>query len=96
MAVEVPTEPARRLTLTPVVLNQARNTFFLAAGADKRAIIAALRAEPESGASQYPAARIRPAGSIVWLLDRVAAGGSIEIWQKLTVHAPRLNTEEDS
>jgi len=74
MAVEVPTEPPRRLTLTPVVLNQARNTFFLAAGADKRAIIAALRAEPESGASQYPAARIRPAGSILRLLDRVAAG----------------------
>jgi len=72
MAVEAPAKPPTRLTLTPVVLNQARNTFFLVAGRDKREIMAALRNEPESGVSQYPAARIRPAGSVLWFLDQAA------------------------
>jgi 6-phosphogluconolactonase len=71
-AVEVPAKPPRRLTLTPVVLNQGRNTFFLVAGADKRAILDAIRKEPNSIASQYPAARIRPSGGTLWLLDHAA------------------------
>jgi 6-phosphogluconolactonase/glucosamine-6-phosphate isomerase/deaminase len=62
------------LTLTPVVLNRGRNTFFLVAGKDKREIIAALRNEPDSKPIQYPAARIRLAGPVVWLLDQAAAG----------------------
>ena len=74
MAVEAPAKPPLRLTLTPVVLNQAQNTFFLVAGADKREIVAALKAEPESGVSQYPAARIRPAGGVLWFLDKAAVG----------------------
>lgn len=74
MAVEAPAKPARRLTMTPVVLNEARNTFFLVAGADKRRILAALRSEPESKASQYPAALIRPAGRTLWFLDQAAGG----------------------
>jgi 6-phosphogluconolactonase len=74
MAVEAPAKPPRRLTLTPVVLNQARNTFFLVAGRDKREIIAALRSEPDSGASRYPAGRIRPVGPVLWFLDPAAQG----------------------
>jgi len=74
MAIEAPAKPARRLTFTPVVLNQGRNTFFLVGGADKREILAALRAEPDSKASQYPAARIRPGGRTLWLLDQAAGG----------------------
>lgn len=74
MAVEAPAKPPRRLTLTPVVLNQARNTFFLVAGSGKREIIAALKAEREPGTSQYPAARIRPSGPVIWFLDQAAAG----------------------
>jgi len=74
MAVEAPAKPVRRLTMTPVVLNEARNTFFLVAGADKRQILAALRSEPESKASQYPAALIRPAGRTLWFLDQAAGG----------------------
>ena len=74
MAVEAPAKPSRRLTLTPVVLNQARNTFFLVAGADKREIIRALQAEPDSGGSQYPAGRVRPGGPVLWFLDRAAMG----------------------
>jgi 6-phosphogluconolactonase len=73
VAVEAPAKPSRRLTLTPVVLNQARNTFFLVCGADKREIVAALRDEPAKGPSQYPAGNIRPAGRVLWFLDTAAA-----------------------
>jgi 6-phosphogluconolactonase len=72
-AVNVPAEPPQRLTLTPVVLNQGRNTFFLVAGENKREILAALRNEPEAEPSEYPAGRIRPTGSGVWYLDQAAA-----------------------
>jgi len=74
LPVEAPAKPPIRLTLTPVVLNEARNAFFLVAGTDKREILAALRNEPESKASQYPAARIRPVGRTLWLLDQAAGG----------------------
>jgi len=73
-AVEVAAKPPRRITMTPVVANQARHTFFLVAGKDKREIVAALRAEPETKQSQYPAARIQPAGGVQWFLDQAAAG----------------------
>ena len=72
-AVKVPAEPPQRLTLTPVVLNQGRNTFFLVAGENKREILAALRNEPEGEPSKYPAGRIRPAGRVIWYLDQAAA-----------------------
>jgi len=71
-AVEVAAKPPRRLTLTPVVLNSGRNTLFLVSGSAKRSIMAALRKEPDSKPSQYPAGRIRPAGNVLWLLDSSA------------------------
>jgi 6-phosphogluconolactonase len=73
-AVEVPAKPPQRLTLTPVVLNQALKTLFLVAGKDKREIISALRSEPGSKSSQYPAGRIGLPGRVLWLLDEAAAG----------------------
>jgi 6-phosphogluconolactonase len=73
-AVEAPAKPPQRLTLTPVVLNQARNTFFLVCGADKHEIIVALRSEPESKLSRYPASMIRPEGRVLWFLDKAAEG----------------------
>jgi 6-phosphogluconolactonase len=73
-AVEAPIRPSQRLTLTPVVLNQGRNTFFLVSGADKREVIAALRSEPASKPSRYPAGRIQPAGRVLWFLDEAAGG----------------------
>jgi 6-phosphogluconolactonase len=76
MAVRVPAEPPERLTLTPVVLNQGRNTFFLVTGESKRTIISAIRNEPDSQQSQYPAARIQPADGSVWFLDQAAGGSS--------------------
>jgi 6-phosphogluconolactonase len=74
LAVEAPVTPPQRLTLTPVVLNRGRNTFFLVSGEEKRQILAALRAEPDGKPSQYPAARLSPEGPVVWFLDRAAAG----------------------
>jgi 6-phosphogluconolactonase len=72
-AVEALVEPVQRLTLTPVVLNRGRSTLFLVSGEDKREIISALRLEPESEPSQYPAGRIRPSGRVIWFLDQAAA-----------------------
>jgi 6-phosphogluconolactonase len=72
--VVAPAEPPLRVTLTPVVLNQGRNTFFLVAGEGKRSILSAIRNEPGSKPSQYPAARIHPAREPLWFLDQAAAG----------------------
>jgi 6-phosphogluconolactonase len=72
--VQAPAKPPQRLTLTPVVLNRGRHTFFLVAGANKHEIVAALRAEPDGKPSQYPAGQIRPEGRSVWFLDRLAEG----------------------
>jgi len=74
MAVEAPAQPPQRLTLTPAVLNRGRNTFFLVAGANKREIVAALRAEPEERPSEYPAGIIKPEGRALWFLDKAAVG----------------------
>ncbi len=74
MSVVAPATPPHRITFTPVVLNQSRNTYFLAAGKDKRAILDAIRAEPGDKLSDYPAARIRPVdGRVLWFLDSAAA-----------------------
>jgi len=73
LPVTVPATPPHRLTLTYPVINQARNTYFLVAGESKREILKAIAAEPDAGVSRYPAARVRPAGPLVWMLDRAAA-----------------------
>jgi 6-phosphogluconolactonase len=72
VSVRVPAEPPQRLTLTYPILNRSRNIFFLAEGAKKREIIAEIRREPETAESRYPAARIRPAGRLIWFLDEAA------------------------
>jgi 6-phosphogluconolactonase len=74
LSVEAPVTPPKRLTLTPVVLNQGRNTFFLVSGSGKQQIIAAIRSEPDGQPSQYPAGRIQPTGPVLWFLDHAAAG----------------------
>ena len=73
-AVRVAAQPPQRITLTPVVLNRGRNTFFLVAGEGKRAILSAIRDESDSKPSQYPAGRIHPATEPIWFLDQAAAG----------------------
>jgi len=71
-AVQAPAKPSTRLTLTPAVLDRGTNTFFLVAGIDKREILSALRRETDTGPSQYPAARIRPSGRVLWFVDKAA------------------------
>jgi 6-phosphogluconolactonase len=74
MAVQVAAKPPNRLTFTLPVLNRSRNIYFLAAGKDKREILGALRSEPDSRPSQYPAGRVRPVdGRALWFLDQAAA-----------------------
>jgi 6-phosphogluconolactonase len=73
--VQVAAVPPNRLTFTLPVLNSSRNTYFLVAGENKRTILAALRAEPDSRPSAYPAGRIRPtSGRVLWFLDQAATG----------------------
>jgi 6-phosphogluconolactonase len=73
--VQVAAVPPNRLTFTLPVLNSSRNTYFLVSGENKRQILAALRAEPDSRPSAYPAGRIRPSdGRVLWFLDQAAAG----------------------
>jgi 6-phosphogluconolactonase len=69
-AVEVAAKPPQRVTMTLVVANQARHTFFLVAGKDKREIVAALKNDLDGQTSRYPAARIRPPGGVRWFFDQ--------------------------
>jgi 6-phosphogluconolactonase len=58
-----------RITLTYPVLESSRRTAFLIAGAEKRDILARLRA----GADDLPAARLRPEGGLRLFVDAAAA-----------------------
>lgn len=65
--------PANRVTLTPLVFNQARRIVFMATGEKKATTLAEVlsdRYNPEL----YPAQRIDPkAGELIWLVDESAA-----------------------
>jgi 6-phosphogluconolactonase len=75
LPVQVAAVPPNRLTFTLPVLDASRSTYFLVAGENKRPILAALRAEPDSRPSAYPAGRIRPTkGRVLWFLDQAASG----------------------
>ena len=65
--------PAQRLTLTPLVFNDAAHILFLVTGEKKaQAVTAVLHAPPNP--EQWPAQRIQPAhGQTTWLLDQPAA-----------------------
>jgi len=62
-------EPTR-ITLTYPVLESCRHAAFLVAGADKRDILARVRA----GAAELPAAHFHPTGELHWFTDQAAAG----------------------
>ncbi len=68
-------EPAQRLTLTLPALNAARQVMFLVTGAAKAAVVTDILRDPDSAAARYPAARVRPTGRLLWLLDEAAAKG---------------------
>jgi 6-phosphogluconolactonase len=59
-----------RVTLTPLLINQARMVVFLVSGAAKAAVLRDIR----EGTADMPARLIRPArGELRWLVDREAA-----------------------
>jgi 6-phosphogluconolactonase len=65
---QAPVEPRRRLTLTLPVLNASRRVLFLVTGSEKaEAVRRALRTQ------EVPGSLVRPAGSLIFLLDEAAA-----------------------
>lgn len=65
--------PAARVTLTPLVFNDARLLLFLVAGADKAAAVSAVLQGPRDPIN-LPAQRLDNApGETIWLLDEDAA-----------------------
>lgn len=63
--------PEPRITLTYPPLESSRSTAFVAAGADKHAMMTRVLA----GEWELPAARVRPAGELVWFVDKAAQSG---------------------
>ena len=62
--------PEVRITMTYPVIESSRHVAFLVTGREKAAILQKIR----TGGSHAPAARIRPAGELIWFVDRAAAG----------------------
>lgn len=71
-AVAVPNAPqppfVSRVTLTLPVINRARTVLFLVGGKDKEKMVGRISRDWDKPSSPYPAARIRPAGKILWLV----------------------------
>lgn len=70
---DAPKPPEQRLTLTPFVINQARQVIVLVAGEDKvAAVSAALESDAEP--AEIPIRAISPENGVLsWLMDRKAA-----------------------
>ncbi len=67
--------PAERVTLTPVLLNDARLVAFMVSGESKAEALAGVL-EGKRDPLRLPAQRIHPGkGRLLWLADREAAGG---------------------
>lgn len=65
----VPKMSSWRLTFTYPLINAANNVAFLVQGEDKAERVRQVM----EGDGQLPAARVRPRGRLLWLLDRAAA-----------------------
>ena len=66
--------PANRVTMTPLVINDARNIIFLATGANKAVTLTRVLSDLRT-LDDLPAQRIQPTdGRITWLVDEAAAG----------------------
>ncbi|GAB4496693.1 MAG: 6-phosphogluconolactonase [Anaerolineales bacterium] len=64
--------PANRVSLTPLVFNQAREVWFLVTGASKAETLHSV-IKGERNFELYPAQRIRPVnGNLVWMMDEAA------------------------
>jgi 6-phosphogluconolactonase len=65
--------PANRVTITPVLLNEARRLIFLVSGQSKsKTLVNVLYGDYDP--DLLPAQRIRPVdGELIWMIDRAAA-----------------------
>jgi 6-phosphogluconolactonase len=83
---------AYRITLTPAVINNARNVIFLVAGESKaHALRNALESGPEPEA--YPSQLVKPAhGTLLWMVDFAAA--SLLSDQRRSGPAPRGDSDK--
>jgi len=64
--------PANRITLTPLVFNQAREIWFLVTGQGKTETLKKV-IEGDFNPEAYPAQRIQPVnGNLVWMMDEAA------------------------
>ena len=71
---QAPTHPARRLTLTLGVINQATVILFLVTGAEKAGIVRSVLEPRLEAERELPASLVKPAhGRVIWLMDRSAA-----------------------
>jgi 6-phosphogluconolactonase len=71
-------QPARmwRITVTPKVINAAREVIVGVAGREKSAALKAVREGPYDP-TRYPAQIVKPvAGRLLWLVDAASAGGA--------------------
>ncbi len=69
----MPQSDSLRLTLTPTIINNARNVLFLVAGANKAETLAQVLNGPYEP-ERLPAQLIRPAsGNTTWIIDKNAA-----------------------
>jgi len=69
---DAPKPPLQRVTMTPYVLNLARQVIVLVAGDDKVAAVSAAL-ESDARVAEIPIRAIAPVtGELVWLLDRKA------------------------
>lgn len=65
--------PAQRITMTPLVFNDARHILFLVTGENKAEAVTAVINGPQQ-LERWPAQRISPHdGRVTWLLDDAAA-----------------------
>lgn len=65
-----------RITLTWPVLNQAACVLFMAAGADKAAMLHTVldtANDADAPMEQYPSRYVRPTGELIWMVDQAAA-----------------------
>jgi 6-phosphogluconolactonase len=63
-----------RITITPKVINAARNVAFVVEGPEKAAILAAVLEGPRDPVV-HPAQIVAPSpGRLLWLVDELAAG----------------------
>ena len=73
----VPALGAYRITMTLTLLNCARAVVVLVSGADKSAIVRQVLRR--TSGEPLPAHLLQPDGDIVWMLDRAAASGLLEV-----------------